>query len=301
MRLYSRRRWLLHSLVAAASLYLPACTRIPHRSNSGGLRMVFYTDVHAMAARGAADAVLIAAQAINQLKPDIIIGGGDYIDGGFDSTRSAMAPHWDIYMRMRRALEADHYPVIGNHDITGALIYADPHRDYRDRMGIARTWYAFDAGGYHFIMLDSMTIVGGELGYEGRIDAEQMAWLQSDLARTPKSTPIILTLHMPLLTNVFAATKGNSVLAPANRVMVDNLAILGLFAEHRLLLVLQGHLHVAEVIRWRNTTFITGGAVCANWWRGAYLGTEEGFYVIDLEGDKVNWQYVDYGWHADEV
>jgi hypothetical protein len=65
-----------------------------------------------------------------------------------------------------------------------------------------------------------------------------------------------------------------------------------------LILVLQGHLHVNEMIRWQNTAFVTGGAVCGKWWRGVWYGTEEGFYDITLTGNHVECSYIDYGWEA---
>ena len=71
-----------------------------------------------------------------------------------------------------------------------------------------------------------------------------------------------------------------------------------LFDRHNLLLVLQGHLHVDEMIRWRGTTFITGGAVCGKWWRGAWHGTREGFGTVTLRRGRVEWEYHSYGWQA---
>jgi hypothetical protein len=62
--------------------------------------------------------------------------------------------------------------------------------------------------------------------------------------------------------------------------------------------VLQGHTHIDELIRWRGISFITGGAVCAKWWRGPWYGTEEGFGVVDLSGRHADWEYIDYGWEA---
>ncbi len=304
MPLFNRRRWLLSSGALVAASYIGGCADLTVRRKRSSLRLVFYTDVHAMPARGAADAVLIAAEAINQSRPDLIIGGGDYIDGGFNAGSVSMTRHWNIYMRMHRAMHADIYPAIGNHDLVGVQPKdgsppnIEPRSDYLQRMGLSRTWYSFDEAGYHFIMLDSMSIVGGDVGYEGHLNTEQMAWLKEDLSGIGFDTPIVVTLHMPLLTNVYSATKGNMEGVPVNRAMIDNVEILELFNQHNLILVLQGHLHVAEVIRWRNTTFITGGAICGSWWRGPRFGTEEGYYVIELDGDKVNWQYVDYGWNA---
>jgi 3',5'-cyclic-AMP phosphodiesterase len=104
--------------------------------------------------------------------------------------------------------------------------------------------------------------------------------------------------HVPLLTSFYQATEGATAPAPRNRVVVNSAEVLRLFDAHNLLLVLQGHLHVNEMIRRRNTTFITGGAVAGKWWRGPWHGTEEGFGVVTLRSGRVDWEYVDYGWTA---
>ena len=82
------------------------------------------------------------------------------------------------------------------------------------------------------------------------------------------------------------------------RVVVNSRDVLKYFEQHRLLAVLQGHLHVHEWLQWGSRHFITGGAVCAKWWRGPWYGTEEGFGVLDWDGSTISWRYVDYGWDA---
>jgi len=104
--------------------------------------------------------------------------------------------------------------------------------------------------------------------------------------------------HMPLITSFYQATAGQGKVGPPNRVVTNNLEVLEAFAKHRLHLVLQGHLHVNEILRWRDTTFITGGAVSGKWWRGEYFGTREGFGVVTLSKDKIDWEYRDLGWEA---
>jgi hypothetical protein len=68
--------------------------------------------------------------------------------------------------------------------------------------------------------------------------------------------------------------------------------------DHNVILVLQGHLHAKEMVKWRETTFIVGGAVSGKWWRGSWHGTEEGFNLITLTEGQVAWEYIDYGWEA---
>ena len=303
---YSRRRFLRTAggalLVAGSPGLISSCaSQTPRRKP---LRFVFYTDVHARTEWDTPLAMARAADAINAQQPDFVITGGDLITDGFTNAAATVAPRWDAYMAMHRAIKGDIYPTIGNHDLVaarpedGTPPAKDPRAVYRDRMGLERTYYSFDAAGHRFFILDSIRISNDEFKYHGHVSGQQRQWLQQELAGTPGDTPLVVVLHVPLLTGFYAATKGATFPAPPNRVVTNNTDVLRLFEKHNLLLVLQGHLHVAERLWWRNTTFITGGAICARWWRGPWLGTKEGFNVITLLDNRVDWQYIDYGWQS---
>ena len=299
----SRRRFLRNAgglLVAAGSTgLLGACAVRQPRQKS--VRFVFYTDVHARTEWDTPVAMARAADAINAVQPDFVIGGGDLITDGFQSSAATVAPRWDAYMTMHRAIKADIYPAIGNHDLVAAIPEdgsapaSNPRAIYLDRMGLDRSWYAFDVAGYRFFVLDSIRVSHDEFKYHGHVSSEQLAWLQKELSRTPADMPLVIVLHIPLLTAFYQATKGATFGAQPNRVVTNNMEVLELFRNHNLMLVLQGHLHVSERLQWRGTTFITGGAICARWWRGPWHGTEEGFNVITLQDNRIEWEYIDYG------
>jgi predicted phosphodiesterase len=61
---------------------------------------------------------------------------------------------------------------------------------YREHFGDSH--YSFDHKGVHFIALDNVSQGSPEVG------AQQLDWLKADLARFPKTTPIILFTHRPL-------------------------------------------------------------------------------------------------------
>ena len=302
------RRALLGALGAAgAVIAAPGLARTSWRirgAGRGALRLVFYTDIHAGAEPPGSDALGMAAAAINAQEPDLVLCGGDLIAGGFDARADAVAPRWDAYTGMARAIEAEHHAVIGNHDLVGARPAdgsppaADPRSEFRRHLGVGRTYDTFDALGYRFVLLDSLRISDAPHMYDGWVSAEQRGWLRGLLSRTPRDQPLVVVLHMPLLTAFFAATEGGTAPAPRNRVVINNTEVLALFADHNLVLVLQGHLHVSEAVQWRGTTFLTGGAICGSWWHGSYHGTAEGFSAITLTEDRLDWDYVDYGWHA---
>jgi hypothetical protein len=88
--------------------------------------------------------------------------------------------------------------------------------------GQERTYRSLDAAGCHIILLDPFEITGDALRYRGVIGPEQLAWLRDDVAGVDPRTPIVVMVHMPLMTGFFQATEGATASAPANRVVVNS-------------------------------------------------------------------------------
>ena len=269
------------------------------------LKIVYYTDIHTRVEWDTPDALDLAATAINAHKPDLVLCGGDMITDGYQSSTAQVEPRWEAYRKhLHTVIQPEPAFILGNHDLVGvepedgSPPEENPRADVMRRMNMTETYRSFDQHGYHFVLLDSVEITKDSGKYRGFIDETQMNWLKNDVANTDKKTPIVLVCHMPLLTGFYQMTDGIETPVPPNRGVVNNLDVLSIFAEHRLLLVLQGHLHVNEMMRWRDTTFITGGAVCGKWWRGEWHGTDAGYGVINLLPDRVDWEYHTYGWKA---
>lgn len=303
----SRRRFLREGAIGGAVL-LGWPNRLSWAVESPGpaesLKVVFYTDIHARVEWDTPEAMQLAAAAINQHHPDLVLCGGDMITDGYQSSAAAVSPRWEVYREMHEAISPEPIFILGNHDLVGVEPEDgtppadDPRSDVREKMRMTETYRSFDARGYHFVLLDTVQVTKDKMKYRGFVDDVQMAWLRDDISHTDPSTPIILMTHMPLLTSFYQATAGVEAAVPANRGVVNNVEVLEAFSRHKLLLVLQGHLHVNEMLRWHDTTFITGGAVSGKWWRGEWHGTPEGFGVIDLHPDRVEWAYHTYGWVA---
>ena len=77
------------------------------------------------------------------------------------------------------------YHVPGEHDagLDGGELFRSVFGD---------TFYSFDHRGFHFIALDNVSLAKPEVG------PEQRAWLAKDLARFPKTAPIVVFTHRPL-------------------------------------------------------------------------------------------------------
>lgn len=300
----NRREFLTAAAAGAISLGFPR--RASWALSDGpreAVRIVFFTDIHARVEWDTPTAMELAAELINRQEADLLICGGDCITDGYQSSRAAVAHRWRAYREhLADRLRMRPITAIGNHDYVGAMPEdgsepePDPRAAFREELGVPVLWQSVDAGSCRVLTLDSVDITRDELKYRGFVDAAQLAWLREEVARVPDDVPIILVTHMPLLTTFFQATEGGENAAPRNRIVVNNREVLDVFSGRRLPVVLQGHLHVDEILRWGGTTFITGGAVCGKWWRGAWMGTEPGFGVVTLRRNRVDWEYVELGW-----
>src|SRR5215467_11389667 len=84
--------------------------------------------------------------------------------------------------------------VPGEHDGLG-----DNGQLYLERYGKGTNglgWYSFDQKGMHFVGL--VNVFDLKTGGLGLLGAEQLRWLEKDLAAQSKSTPIVLFAHIPL-------------------------------------------------------------------------------------------------------
>jgi len=163
-----------------------------------------------------------AVERINALpqKPDLVLFTGDLTH---DSEKPGEhADRMRLFRKIAGGLAPDllvkHVP--GEHDAGldgGAL--------YRDAFG--ETYYSFDHRGVHFVALDNVTRGKPTVG------PEQLAWLQKDLARFPKTAPIIVFTHRPLF----------DLRPDWEWFTTDGDEVLKLLAPYDNVTVLYGHIH----------------------------------------------------------
>jgi 3',5'-cyclic-AMP phosphodiesterase len=271
------------------------------------LRIGFLTDCHSREEKGAPQALDRAAQLMNSLQPDLIIGGGDFVHGGFYDPGRVMDRRWKVADAFLKKLHARVEPIIGNHDFyepvlrDGTPAPNDPRWKWRRHFGLDRTYRSFSFRGYRFLMLDSVKVVGGSNPYRGWIDAAQISWLDRELRLIPQNQPIILCTHIPFRTSL-RDSLGPFVGPSPGRVRVINAnAVLSRLKDRPLALVLQGHVHINERLSDNGVPYVTGGAVCGKWWDGPNMGTWPGLGLIEIspagsrhEGNanRIAWNYL---------
>lgn len=273
-------------------------------SNNNAFTFVFMTDIHLQPESKAVEGFSQAIDSVNKLNPDFVITGGDLIMDALGQSFGRSDSLYNIYNKAQERFNMPVYNTKGNHEIFG--IYeksgiSNDHPEYENKMfenRVGERYYSFDHKGWHFMILDGIEDTG-ENSYVGKIDSLQMKWIKSDLSKLDKSTPIAISIHIPLITAATQLEYGSLEPNKPTTTISNSKEVLGLFDNYKLKLVLQGHLHLVEDIYARGTHFITGGAVSARWWGGAYNGMEEGFLVVKVDGDEIDWEYFDFGWVAE--
>jgi len=294
-----RRQFLSWTAMATAS-YATAGLGVAERA--ADFDFIFITDTHIERELNAAVGCAMCFKKARSIPADFVIQGGDHTFDLAAADRSRAMALFDLYTETEQKLGLKVYHTLGNHDVFGivpqsGVATSDPlyaKKLYQDRLGA--TYYSFDHKGYHFIVLDSIQPTA-DRSWEAAIDVRQLEWLKKDLAGVPARVPVILAVHVPLVTG--ATSYGPPYAGKYNQHSVDNAyEVLALFSSHRVIAVLQGHWHMNEVVTFRGTPYVTCGAVSGNWWHGTRWGTPEGFTVVSLRNGRITWRYETYGFQS---
>ncbi|MFO7965777.1 MAG: metallophosphoesterase [Desulfobacterales bacterium] len=263
-------------------------------------RFVFMTDIHLQPERGADEAFEQAITTVNNLRPDFVVTGGDLVMDTLEQTFKRSVELFDLYAKRCEQFDMPVYNAIGNHDVFGLYekgVIDTDHPEYGKKMfkkRVAdRTYRSFDHEGWHFILLDSIGITD-DRRYIGRIDADQIRWIENDLKDIDKSTPIAIITHIPFVSITSQLRSGATASMPPHSGVVNSHQVLALFKGYNLRLVLQGHLHIVEESIIGGIHFITGGAVSGKWWEGPFHGFPEGFLLIEVDDDDFSWKFQTY-------
>jgi 3',5'-cyclic-AMP phosphodiesterase len=270
---------------------------------------VFFTDPHVQPEQGAVAGVKQAFSKVNSLvqKPEFVITGGDLIMDALEVGADRVKTQWKLWDECLKTLEAPAYHTVGNHDVTGwspkALVKPGEigygKAIFAERYGQGHTYHSFDHGGWHFIILDSIGLDKATHDYLGWIDDDQLAWLQADLEKTGRQTPVIVVTHIPFYSVWHQVILGPKINIDA-KALVNNVPdFRKMLAGYNIRLVLSGHGHISERIQFDDVVYLQGGAVCGLWWKGPVHGNPEGFLEIGCRPDGTfTDRYISYGWKA---
>ncbi len=248
---------------------------------------VFMTDMHI--GRGNASTTKLKASLgeINALepKPAFILAQGDIcLQGG-------------VGKEYVECLAVAQMPVrngAGNHEMM--LKHANPRDDFERLFG--PTYYSFDWGPVHVVVLDGNKPIPQQEGWKavhGAVEGSEMAWLEADLAAQPEGKPIIVGVHIPIVSTYPERRQHSPKDAPYWEVTNDR-QLVELFARHKVRLVLQGHMHENERQTVGGVEYVASISISGSWWQGAGFergvdGSPRGYRIVSVDGPEVIHRY----------
>lgn len=182
------------------------------------------------------------------------------------------------------------YYAIGNHDHIQNK--TQPASDSYDKKAsetyishYGPTYYSFNRGQAHYIVLDNIFYRGGpDTEYSTKITQEQLDWVKKDLSYVSKDKILIIMGHSPSKSRALSVYGNYS-------------SLFALCAGYKDVHIISGHTHYNSVMF--DGSGITDhiiGAACGGWWEGPVCpdGTYMGYKIFEIDGTTVKWKYRAY-------
>lgn len=204
------------------------------------------------------------------------------------------------------------YHTMGNHD-NDPYFAGDFAAEAAYRKALGPTYYSFDVGEVHYVMLDNTVYINtggtegsmGKRNYHSYVTDQQLAWLRDDLAALrDKSQPVVVGMHCPAMNNYNAAFENRESFNPAGKTQ----ELFDCFEGFSYVHFLTGHTHYNANME-RGAIFEHNvAAVCETWWWAGKLsgvgvckdGAPAGYAVYEADGRKLNWYYKGVGQDRDK-
>jgi len=216
----------------------------------------------------------------------------------------------DNYLVEMKKINCHMFNMMGNHD-NDPYVQGDipPEAPFRELIG--PTYYSFNLGQVHYVILDDIQYINtggaqgviGDRSYSDIVVSAQTAWLAKDLAAiTDKSTPVVIFIHSPLYGNPTLNASGEQV----NTVVLNNgSAIRSLVQDFGNVHFVSGHTHINYTVDAGAVIEHNTAAVSATWWwtgKTGYAnnhicrdGSPGGYGVWEMSGKGVKWHYKSMG------
>ena len=248
---------------------------------------VFLPDIHLQPDSAVVTGFEVLAKQINHLHSDFVLTGGDMIYTAKNVSGDKAKVLFDLMDKEFKMLKMPVYMTMGNHENVGitkesGIDRTDPtwgKQLYQNRY--VHRYYTFNYGGWKFFVLDGIMILEQEKNYTQGVDSLQIEWIRNELLTTDKNTPIIISIHPPLI-------NPHAISDPDSRALsVNSAKVLNLFKDYNLRIVLEGHTHLYMNLYFKGVYYISGGST-------AY-GTDpedDGFIFVKVRRNTENLQFI---------
>ena len=171
----------------------------------------------------------------NDFKPDVVVEGGDLVDGRDDQERNVYPMVFDFF---EKNLDYPHYHIAGNHETRGFT-----KDQWLEFTSYEKPYYFQDIKDYRLIFLDGnhkidaqgdVVDTSPELHYyPGTLNPEQKEWLNQTL-KSANNKKILVFVHQPPLEK--------TLIKKSNELFVGGEDLREMFAEYGVTAVFSGHI-----------------------------------------------------------
>ncbi len=236
-----RRAFLQHGTLVLAAASVAPSSRLA-AAEQPGLRVGLVTDLHYADKRPAGTRhyretlrkLAEAGQQFAQDQPTFLVELGDLIDAA--ESVAVEEGYLKTINREFAAICKERHYVLGNHCVDMLK-----KEEFLGGVEQQKSYYSFDRGGFHFVVLDSCFRSDGEpygrknfQWTDANVPAAELEWLDADLEATDKQ--VIVFAHQRLDVNNNHGVKNNAVVRKI------------LESSGRVLAVFQGHSHQNDLI-----------------------------------------------------
>ena len=249
MQMNKRFLIILLGLLVIWSFFLVGAALAQEQADSEVLRVGVLADLHAHDTDSPGEEKVMTnygerlqafVDAMNAWPADLVIELGDFVNGKFVlgaelGEAARIVGILDDAESVYAQFEGPRYYVLGNHEV-----YDLSKEEFLEHTAADATYFSFDAGAYHFVILDAQySKTGTEYGHmgwvvQGTLPDVELECLREDLAATDR--PTIVCIHQPLDVD-FALLAGGPEVS-------NNKAVQAVLREADVVIaVFQGHAH----------------------------------------------------------
>ncbi len=199
---------------------------------------------------------------------------------------------YDNYIAGLKTLGFPMFNVLGNHDNDKtAKTDVEGRRVFEEKLG--PTYYSFNIGKMHFVVLDNLIMKlndNGDLtGYDQGLTDEIWQWLQNDLSYVDRSATLMVAAHSPMFKLISGGTRSAKYRTEYGY----------LFADFAATHVWTGHTHTSynyvfpSTADWVRIEEHTVARSTGELWTNEYIagGTPRGYTVVEVDGDNISWYF----------
>ncbi|MBE6175100.1 MAG: hypothetical protein E7147_06120 [Rikenellaceae bacterium] len=204
---------------------------------------------------------------------------------------------FDKYIAGLSTLGFQMFNILGNHDNDPkSKTDVEGRHSFEEKFG--PTYYSFNIGKQHYIVLDNLIMKqresdGSLRDYGQGITDEIWQWLQNDLRHVDYSTTIMVAAHSPMFRLIDGSERSTSGSTKHGR---DYGLLLAKYAKVH---AWAGHSHTTynyvygEASDYSTIEVHTVARSTGELWTNEYLasGTPRGYTVVEVDGDDISWKF----------